>query len=87
MLQGLLSNEGRDLKTAIISSTNWVHWINFLVSIDYSVKVEKISDALLFLHSNQINLKFTILQGTKPKFILNCTDPETAKAVADFIGK
>ena len=94
MLKGLLSNEHRARKTAIIIDE--LGALNRLPSLD-----RLLSESRRFLGcpilgtqtEAQIVDKYglqqtrTILQGTKTKLILGCADPQTAETMAKIIGK
>ncbi|BAZ45412.1 hypothetical protein NIES4102_24340 [Chondrocystis sp. NIES-4102] len=94
MLRGLLSNKNRTIKTAIIIDE--LGALNQLPSLD-----RLLSESRQYLGcpilGTQTEAQITkiygaedtriILQGTKTKLILNCTDPRTAETMAKIIGK
>ncbi|NJO98807.1 MAG: type IV secretion system DNA-binding domain-containing protein [Pleurocapsa sp. CRU_1_2] len=94
MLKGLLSNEQRTRKTAIIIdelgalnelpslhrllSESRKYWGCPILGTQTEAQITKIYG----LENTR-----TILQGTKTKLILNCNDPQTAEAMAKIIGR
>lgn len=94
MLRGLLSNEHRARKTAIVIDE--LGALNQLPSLDrllsesrkflgcpiLGTQTEAQATKIYGLENTRI-----ILQGTKTKLILNCADPKTAKTMSDVIGK
>lgn len=94
MLKGLLSNEERARKTAIVIDE--LGALNQLPSLN-----RLLSESRKFLGcpilGTQTEAQITkiygredtriILQGTKTKLILNCADPQTAETMAKIIGK
>ena len=94
MLQGLLSNEDRARKTAIIIDE--LGALNQLPSLHRLLSESRKYGGCPILGTQteaQINAKYgqqhtrIILQGTKTKLILNCADPQTAETMAKIIGK
>jgi hypothetical protein len=94
MLQGLLSNEDRARKTAIIIDE--LGALNQLPSLHRLLSESRKYWGCPILGTQteaQINAKYgqqhtrIILQGTKTKLILNCADPQTAETMAKIIGK
>ena len=94
MLKGLLSNQDRTIKTAII--------IDELGALNQLPSLHRLlSESRKYLGcpilGTQTEAQITkiygaedtriILQGTKTKLILNCTDPQTAETMAKVIGK
>ncbi len=94
MLKGLLSNEERTRKTAIV--------IDELGALNQLPSLHRLlSESRKFLGcpilGTQTEAQITkiygredtriILQGTKTKLILNCADPQTAETMAKIIGK
>ncbi|MDJ0692146.1 MAG: type IV secretion system DNA-binding domain-containing protein [Xenococcaceae cyanobacterium MO_188.B32] len=94
MLRGLLSNEERTRKTAIV--------IDELGALNQLPSLHRLlSESRKFLGcpilGTQTEAQITkiygredtriILQGTKTKLILNCADPQTAETMAKIIGK
>lgn len=94
MLKGLLSNQNRTIKTAII--------IDELGALNQLPSLHRLlSESRKYLGcpilGTQTEAQITkiygaedtriILQGTKTKLILNCTDPQTAETMAKIIGK
>ena len=94
MLKGLLSNQNRTIKTAII--------IDELGALNQLPSLHRLlSESRKYLGcpilGTQTEAQITkiygaedtriILQGTKTKLILNCTDPQTAETMAKVIGK
>ncbi|HEY9769975.1 MAG TPA: type IV secretion system DNA-binding domain-containing protein [Coleofasciculaceae cyanobacterium] len=94
MLKGLLSNEHRTMKTAIV--------IDELGALNQLPSLHRLlSESRKFLGcpilgtqtEAQIIDKYgqqqtrTILQGTKTKLILGCADPQTAETMAKVIGR
>ncbi len=94
MLKGLLSNENRTIKTAII--------IDELGALNQLPSLHRLlSESRKYLGcpilGTQTEAQITkaygaedtriILQGTKTKLILNCTDPQTAETMAKIIGR
>ncbi|MDJ0649464.1 MAG: type IV secretion system DNA-binding domain-containing protein [Xenococcaceae cyanobacterium MO_188.B19] len=94
MLKGLLSNEQRGRKTAIV--------IDELGALNQLPSLHRLlSESRKFLGcpilGTQTEAQITkiygredtriILQGTKTKLILNCADPQTAETMAKIIGK
>lgn len=94
MLKGLLSTEQRTIKTAFVIDE--LGALNQLPSLD-----RLLSESRKFLGcpilGTQTEAQITkiygkentriILQGTKTKLILNCSDPQTAESMAQIIGK
>lgn len=94
MLRGLLSNEEPIRKTAIIIDE--LGALNQLPSLHRLLSESRKSLGCPILGTqteSQITKIYgredtsTILQGTKTKLILNCIDPNTAKTMAEIIGK
>ena len=94
MLKGLLSNEDREIKTAIIIDE--LGALNQLPSLHRLLSESRKYQGCPILGTQteaQIIDKYglqqtrTMLQGTKTKLILNCADPQTAEAMAKIIGK
>jgi hypothetical protein len=94
MLQGLLSNEDRARKTAIIIDE--LGALNQLPSLHRLLSESRKYGGCPILGTQteaQINARYgqqhtrIILQGTKTKLILNCADPQTAETMAKIIGK
>lgn len=94
MLKGLLSNEERNRKTAIV--------IDELGALNQLPSLHRLlSESRKFMGcpilGTQTEAQITkiygredtriILQGTKTKLILNCADPQTAETMAKIIGK
>ncbi len=94
MLKGLLSNEERSRKTAVV--------IDELGALNHLPSLHRLlSESRKFLGcpilGTQTEAQITkiygredtriILQGTKTKLILNCADPQTAETMAKIIGK
>lgn len=94
MLKGLISNEERNRKTAIVIDE--LGALNQLPSLD-----RLLSESRKYLGcpilGTQTEAQITkiygqedtriILQGTKTKLVLNCADPQTAETMAKIIGK
>ena len=94
MLKGLLSNEYRTMKTAIIIDE--LGALNKLPSLDRLLSESRKFKGCPILGTQteaQIVDKYgqqqtrTILQGTKTKLILGCADPQTAETMAKIIGR
>ncbi|MEL7078149.1 MAG: type IV secretion system DNA-binding domain-containing protein [Cyanobacteria bacterium J06648_1] len=94
MLKGLLSNEYRTMKTAIIIDE--LGALNKLPSLDRLLSESRKFKGCPILGTQteaQIVDKYgqqqtrTILQGTKTKLILGCADPQTAETMAKVIGR
>ena len=94
MLRGLLSNEHRGKKTAVV--------IDELGALNQLPSLHRLlSESRKFLGCSilgtQTEAQITkiygqedtriILQGTKTKLLLNCADPQTAETMAQIIGK
>ena len=94
MLKGLLSNQNRTIKTAIIidelGALNQLPSLHRLLSESrkylgcpiLGTQTEAQITKIYGVEDTRI-----ILQGTKTKLILNCTDPQTAETMAKVIGK
>ncbi len=94
MLKGLLSNEHRNIKTAIVidelGALNQLPSLNRLLSESRKYLVCPILGTQTEAQITKIYGKEDtriILQGTKTKLILNCADPQTAETMANIIGK
>ena len=94
MLKGLLSNEHRTRKTAIIIDE--LGALNQLPSLHRLLSESRKYQGCPILGTQteaQIIDKYglqqtrTILQGTKTKLILGCADPQTAETMAKVIGR
>ncbi|WP_052055361.1 type IV secretion system DNA-binding domain-containing protein [Myxosarcina sp. GI1] len=94
MLRGLLSNEQRIRKTAIVidelGALNKLPSLHRLLSESRKYKGCPIlgtqTEAQITRTYGKENTRI-ILQGTKTKLMLNCADPQTAETMAAIIGK
>jgi hypothetical protein len=94
MLNGLLSNEEKSIKTAIVidelGALNQLPSLHRLLSESRKYGGCPIlgtqTEAQITKIYGQENTRI-ILQGTKTKLILNCADPQTAETMAKIIGK
>lgn len=94
MLKGLLSQEGRQLKTAVVIDE--LGALNRLSSLPRLLSESRKYGGTAILGTQteaQIRQVYgqeatrTILQGTATKLILNCRDGETAQMMAQLLGK
>ena len=94
MLKGLISNEERNRKTAIVidelGALNQLPSLHRLLSESRKYLGCPIlgtqTEAQITKIYGQEDTRI-ILQGTKTKLILNCADPQTAETMAKIIGK
>ena len=94
MLKGLLSNEYRDVKTAIIidelGALNQLPSLHRLLSESrkfLGCPILGTQTEAQIIDRYGLQQTRTILQGIKTKLILNCSDPQTAETMAKVIGK
>ena len=94
MLKGLLSNEHRAMKTAIIidelGALNQLPSLHRLLSegrkfLGCPILGTQSEAQMIEIYGSQQTR--TILQGIKTKLILGCVDPQTAETMAKIIGK
>lgn len=94
VLKGLLSNEGRQIKTAVVidelGALNRLRSLSRLLS-----ESRKFLGCPILGTQTEAQLRKTygdedtriVLQGSKTKLILNCGDPDTAELGANLIGR
>jgi hypothetical protein len=94
MLHGLLSNEEPTRKTAIIidelGALNQLPSLHRLLSesrksLGCPILGTQTESQIIRVYGQEDTR--TILQGTKTKLILNCVDPQTARTMAEIIGR